>query len=73
MRGVRGVRRSSPFCWLETPDGARDAKGGRDRLCEWALATFPSTDPADKVIQLASTAPSMTELWVDESPGTAQA
>jgi hypothetical protein len=58
---------SSPFCWLETPDGKRDAKGGRDRLCEWALATFPEI-PAIK--ELASTDPSITEIWVDETPGT---
>lgn len=60
--------KSSPFCWLEAPDGSLDAKGGRDRLCEWAAGKFP--DNAE-IVQLSATPPSLTEVWVDETPGTA--
>jgi hypothetical protein len=60
--------KSSPFCWLELDDGSLDAKGGRDRFCEWAASEFPS-DAA--ILQLATTEPSLSEVWVDESAGTA--
>lgn len=45
--------RSSPFCWLEYPDGRIEAQGGRDRLCEWAASKFE--DP--NVRQLTDTEP----------------
>ena len=32
---------SSPFAWLENPDGSRDAIGGREELCMWANQKFP--------------------------------
>ena len=47
--------RSSPFCWLETPGGARG--WGRDKLSEWALATFTDTEVDARIIQLSSTVP----------------
>mmetsp|Transcript_56 Transcript_56/g.70 ORF Transcript_56/g.70 Transcript_56/m.70 type:complete len:155 (+) Transcript_56:18-482(+) len=31
---------SSPFCWLEMPDGSKNAIGGRDRLVDWANENF---------------------------------
>ena len=31
---------SSPFVWIEQPDGARRAIGGRDALYEWAKIEF---------------------------------
>ena len=33
---------SSPFAWLELPDGSRRALGGRDDLCDWAIKEFAS-------------------------------
>ena len=33
---------SSPFVWLEQPDGSRQAIGGRDEFCQWACETFPN-------------------------------
>ena len=62
------THKSSPFCWLEHADGTKDAKGGRDRLCEWAIKEFPSDDTIQK---LCATQPSLVEAWVDEAPGTA--
>eukprot|EP00662_Eupelagonemidae_sp_cell21_P019337 gene19337-4764_t len=53
----------------QTPDGARDAKGGRDGLCEWAAAAFPHDAEVQK---LTATSPSLTEVFVDATPGTAQ-
>jgi hypothetical protein len=62
------AHKSSPFCWVESDDGSLDAKGGRDGLCEWALAEFPDTA---SVSTLAQNEPSLSEAWVDETPGTA--
>lgn len=56
---------SSPFCWLEQPN-LIDAKGGRDRLCEWALSTFPEDAT---IVSLASSEPSPAETW--EAPSAA--
>lgn len=50
---------SSPFCWLEQPNLVH-AKGGRDRLCEWALSTFPEDAT---IVALASSEPSLAEMW----------
>ena len=50
------AHRSAPFCWLETADGGRDAKGGRDRLSEWAVKEFKDVP---EVLELASTGPSL--------------
>eukprot|EP00812_Abedinium_dasypus_P012550 NODE_6061_length_532_cov_147.144654.p2 GENE.NODE_6061_length_532_cov_147.144654~~NODE_6061_length_532_cov_147.144654.p2 ORF type:complete len:128 (+),score=35.55 NODE_6061_length_532_cov_147.144654:3-386(+) len=59
---------SSPFVWLEKPDGARHALGGCDRFREWAAAEF--TDPA--VQDLASRTPSLiSDMWFNREPGTA--
>lgn len=61
--------KSSPFCWIETADGTIDAKGGRDRFCEWAAEKFPENA---EIKALTESQPSLLEAWVDESPGTAQ-
>jgi hypothetical protein len=60
--------KTSPFVWLEKSDGSKDAKGGRDRLCEWAIVEFKH-DKA--VVDLCSSGPGLSDAWVDESPGTA--
>ena len=43
-------------------------KGGRDNLVEWAKATFPE----DKNIIDEVKEPSLFEVFVDTTPGTAQ-
>mmetsp|Transcript_24231 Transcript_24231/g.34189 ORF Transcript_24231/g.34189 Transcript_24231/m.34189 type:complete len:161 (-) Transcript_24231:34-516(-) len=65
---------SSPFCWFETEDGKVEVKGGRDRLCEWALATFTENTPADAEIRKeAETEPSrMKEAFFSKVQGTAE-
>ncbi len=71
------AHRTSPFCWLETTangeDGKAvrqlDAKGGRDRLSEWAMKTFPDEK---SITEIAGKPPSLTEFWVDVTAGTAQ-
>jgi hypothetical protein len=60
--------RSSPFCWIETQDEIK-ALGGRDKFCEWAIQMHPET--AD-ILALASAEPRLSEIWVDETPGTSQ-
>eukprot|EP00039_Didymoeca_costata_P026536 m.16111 g.16111 ORF g.16111 m.16111 type:complete len:151 (+) comp5585_c0_seq1:418-870(+) len=62
------AHKSSPFCWLEMPDGTRDAKGGRDFLSEWAMEMFPNDE---SITKLAGTGPSVFEVMVDVTPGTA--
>ena len=53
------------------PDGSKDAKGGRDRFCEWAIATF-TADSDKEIRENAEAAPSLlTDVYVDETPGTA--
>mmetsp|Transcript_524 Transcript_524/g.587 ORF Transcript_524/g.587 Transcript_524/m.587 type:complete len:163 (+) Transcript_524:32-520(+) len=60
---------SSPFCWLEYPDGRLEGKGGRDRMCEWAQEAFPNPE----IQELATTEPSfLREAYFDnKTPGTA--
>lgn len=55
QQAIYGGRRgwSSPFVWLETPDGVIDAKGGNDRFCEWAAVEFKD----DPVIAAYAAAP----------------
>jgi hypothetical protein len=61
---------SSPFCWLEFSDKEEiQGLGGRDRLCEWAISQFPNETP---ITEFASKEPSLLEVFVDETPGTAQ-
>lgn len=56
--------RTSPFCWTETAEGGIDAKGGRDKLCEWAIASFPDNE---KIVAFASKEPSLFEaVWTTE-------
>merc|ERR1740117_2702110 len=38
QRGKFKAHKSSPFCWLEHPDGSREAIGGRDDLCDWVTS-----------------------------------
>ena len=59
---------TAPFCWLEKPGGVIDALGGRDGLCEWALATFPDAEP---ITTLAKGTPAASEAIFVKSPGTA--
>lgn len=40
---------SSPFCWLEYPDGTRKGIGGRDMLCAWAAVEFADTEAVKSV------------------------
>ena len=65
---------SAPFCWLEFPDGRLELKGGCDRLREWALETFPASEPRNKAIRvLAGREPTILqdEFFRNRSPGTA--
>eukprot|EP00931_Biecheleriopsis_adriatica_P071106 TRINITY_DN44962_c0_g1_i1.p1 TRINITY_DN44962_c0_g1~~TRINITY_DN44962_c0_g1_i1.p1 ORF type:complete len:153 (-),score=29.13 TRINITY_DN44962_c0_g1_i1:11-469(-) len=64
------AHKTAPFCWLELPDGRRDAKGGRDKLCEWVIRHF-TTQRYDEALEIALLTPTLTELWVDSTPGTA--
>ncbi len=61
--------KSSPFCWIET--GAKEIKaiGGRDRLCEWAIDTFPENK---EIVSFATQQPGIMEIFVDTTPGTAK-
>ena len=43
---------SSPFVWLEMPDGSRHALGGRDDLCDWAIKEFSTNK---KLVRTAQT------------------
>lgn len=65
---------SSPFCWLEKPDGAKTALGGRDRFCEWVQDNFKDKKGKDApFLKLCASSPSVTEAWFDTStPGTAK-
>lgn len=60
---------SSPFVWLEHPDGTRHALGGRDGLCEWAVAEFASHA---KLVSIANTPAKGSDAYVSLTrPGTA--
>jgi len=62
---------SAPFAWIEHPDGTRTALGGRDQLCEWALAEFAESTEVRKV---ASVGPKLTDLFATiNKPGSAMA
>jgi hypothetical protein len=61
--------KTSPFCWIETSDGKKDCLGGRDMFCKWADEKFPEDSEIQK---LTMSEPSLTELFVDETPGTAK-
>mmetsp|Transcript_43132 Transcript_43132/g.101090 ORF Transcript_43132/g.101090 Transcript_43132/m.101090 type:complete len:132 (-) Transcript_43132:254-649(-) len=62
---------SAPFCWLELPDGGRQALGGRDALCEWALCEFADSAAVRRV---ASAGPKYMDLFASLSkPGSATA
>lgn len=61
---------SSPFCWLEYPEKSEiHGIGGRDRLCEWALAQFPDDQ---EIKEYANKQPTLLEIFVDDTPGTSQ-
>ena len=51
--------KTSPFCFLEPHEGALNALGGRDRLCEWALTVFTDKEKDKEIIRLCSTPPSL--------------
>eukprot|EP00798_Chlamydomonas_sp_ICE-L_P022389 gene22389-29497_t len=60
---------TSPFVWLEMPDGKKKALGGRDKFAEWARERFAGNDAILKVI----IEPNLLESFVDCTPGTAPA
>ena len=66
---------SSPFCWVERGE-ERTAIGGRDKLVEWVRAQEVfngDSEQCKEVLNWASVdQPSLTEGWVDESPGSCQ-
>jgi hypothetical protein len=67
--------KSSPFCWLEYPDGKKLALGGRDNFCDWVNnnAEFKEDFAKNAALKdLTTTMPGLGEAWVDESSGTAQ-
>ncbi|CAK0830585.1 unnamed protein product, partial [Prorocentrum cordatum] len=67
-----GSHRTAPFCWLESPEGRLDAKGGRDSFCEWVRDSGKfSTQRYDEVRVDAAWEPTVFEAWVDTTPGTA--
>ena len=70
------AKNSSPFCWLEYPDGKKEALGGRDDFCDWVNNPdneFSNKFAANSTLkELAITMPRIGELWVDETPGTAK-
>jgi len=38
--------KTAPICWLEKADEPVEVKGGRDRLCEWTVETYPDSESA---------------------------
>jgi len=59
---------SSPFVWLEMPDGSRNAIGGRDRFSEWAAAEFADNAA---IVQAASKPAGAFDWTLDSArPGT---
>eukprot|EP01113_Clastostelium_recurvatum_P003914 TRINITY_DN1172_c0_g1_i1.p1 TRINITY_DN1172_c0_g1~~TRINITY_DN1172_c0_g1_i1.p1 ORF type:complete len:178 (+),score=29.86 TRINITY_DN1172_c0_g1_i1:35-535(+) len=80
------AHRTSPFCWVELTEPAEGTYqmparpdchilplGGRDRLCEYVLRTFPADDARNAPIREAARNPTLGDAWVDETPGTVQA
>lgn len=61
--------KTSPFCWLEHPDGTKDAKGGCDFFSEWALAEFSGNE---KIKAVAAPPPSISQTTFSKEPGTAK-
>ncbi len=68
--------KSSPFCWIERENEKPFALGGRDRLCDWAIANFPKEDEKNSpILELCREEPGRTwkEVCFDSStPGTAK-
>ena len=62
-------QKSSPFVFLQYPDGHIEGIGGRDKFCDWTNAEFKDKD--EEICQLAGE-PSVSEVWVDETPGSVQ-
>ena len=80
-KAILADHKSSPFCWLEeTADKDEKEKkkmiplGGRDRLCDWAIATFDENDSKNEpILSLCKTEPKRTwsEIKFDATtPGT---
>lgn len=64
--------KTSPYCWLETPDGKRHGIGGRDKLCDWALKTFKE-EKDEPFLSRCHDEPGFKEAIFDNAPnGTAQ-
>jgi hypothetical protein len=66
------AHKSSPFCWTETAD-EKKAIGGRDDLCEWALANFKN-EQDEVFLKRCRTGPSLFSdlIFDNKSPGTAK-
>ena len=74
---------SSPIVWLEhnhAVEGSTEIRpgvhgvaiGGRDHLSAWAHKSFSSDKPENAPILALVGEPSMSESWVDETPGSCQ-
>merc|ERR1711934_1235014 len=65
---------SSPFVWLEMPDGSLDALGGRDDLCEWMTSeSGPNPPPGDNDLNQLTSDPGLCEAFgFNKDLGTAQ-
>lgn len=63
--------KTTPFCWLETSNGAIQGIGGRDRLCEW-VQTKPELMENQEIKALVTTNPTIGDLFPDTSPGSVQ-
>lgn len=57
---------TSPFCWLEKPDGSRFAIGGRDKLCDWVEKNFQAGED-DSILDLCKGEPTKKEIFFDNS------
>ena len=67
---------TTPFCWLEYPDGRRDAKGDDEAFSRWAAAAFKDKTAADADAAAAITAlterpAGLLDLVYDLTPGSA--
>jgi hypothetical protein len=66
---------TSPFCWIETSDagGAKPiAIGGRDDLCDWAVAKFEHNHKNEAFLKRCKKPGFIKDMLFDNStPGTA--
>ena len=67
---------TTPFCWLEYPDGRRDAKGDDEAFSRWAAAAFKDKTAADAdaaaaIAALTERPAGLRDLVYDLAPGSA--